>query len=331
MKKRILAILSLLVAVTCLSFGLAGCGESSGNGGSTGGSQTEQGGTGGSQGEEGGETCAHQFTADNVCSLCGDKWEFTEGLTYELDDETDTYHVLHIQKESGDVVVPYGYQGKFVTAVYGWTTEEVQEMMEASIGGPDAMEQFFVYSLTGITLPDSVTSIGDDTFMFCQGLKSANLGKGLTSIGYRAFGCSGLTSIIIPGSVTSMGEAAFGVCRELTSVTIGSGVTSIGGATFSTCISLTSIIIPDGVTSIGVQAFIACSGLTSIEIPAGVISIGSGAFDDCSELTDIQFNGTVAAWQDIEKIGDWDRGAGEYTVTCLDGTVDKDGNVTYFE
>ncbi len=299
MKHKLLTVLLALLAALCLSFGLAACGESGGNGGnggSTGGSQTEQGGTGGSQGEEGGETCAHQFTADNVCSLCGDKWEFTEGLTYELDEETDAYHVINIHKAQGNVVVPYGYQGKFVTAVYGWTMEDLQELTPMGSHGPlIAEEQFSVYSLTGITLPDSVTSIGDCAFRFCQGLKSANLGKGLISIGDGAFLYSGLTSIVIPDSVISIGDYAFGVCRELASATIGSGVTSIGSGAFSGCSGLMSVTIGSGVTEIGRSEFSGCSGLTSITIPDSVTSIGSGAFFSCFGLTSIAIPDSVTS------------------------------------
>ena len=96
--------------------------------------------------------------------------------------------------------------------------------------------------LTSVTIPNSVTSIGDSAFS----------------------GCSGLTSVTIPNSVTSIGEAAFSGCSELTSITIPSSVTSIDKYVFTDCFELTSITIPNGVTSIGEAAFANCSRLTSI-------------------------------------------------------------------
>ena len=143
-------------------------------------------------------------------------------------------------------------------------------------------------SLTSITIPDSVTSIGRGAFYGCSGLTSITIPDGVTSIGESAFhGCSGLTSITIPDGVTSIGESVLRGCSGLTSITIPDGVTSIGSSAFYNCSGLTSITIPDGVTSIGSSAFYNCSGLTSITIPDGVTSIGSSAFYNCSGLTSI--------------------------------------------
>ena len=93
-----------------------------------------------------------------------------------------------------------------------------------------------------VTIPNSVTSIGDGAFI----------------------GCSSLTSITLPNSVTSIGNAAFSDCSSLTSITIGNSVTSIGEGAFRNCSSLTSITIPNSVTSIGKYAFWGCSSLTSV-------------------------------------------------------------------
>ena len=74
--------------------------------------------------------------------------------------------------------------------------------------------------MTSITIPNSVTSIGEAAFNYC----------------------TGLTSITIPNSVTSIGEGAFSGCPGLASVTIGNSVTSIGESAFSNCKGLTSVI-----------------------------------------------------------------------------------------
>jgi len=93
-----------------------------------------------------------------------------------------------------------------------------------------------------VTIPNSVTSIGNSAF----------------------WGCSGLTSVTIPNSVTSIGNSAFRNCSGLTSVTIPNSVTSIGGHAFYNCSSLTSVTIPNSVTTIGDSAFSGCTGLTSV-------------------------------------------------------------------
>ena len=107
------------------------------------------------------------------------------------------------------------------------------------------------------TIPDSVTSIGDNTFDHC----------------------TSLTSVTIPDSVTSIGEWAFYWCTSLTSVT------SIGDNTFDHCTSLTSVTIPDGVTSIGWRAFSNCTSLTDVYYAGSkaqwkAISISSTGNDD---------------------------------------------------
>ena len=185
------------------------------------------------------------------------------------------------------------------------------------------------YSLISITIPNSVTSIGESAFYACSGLTSISvesgntvydsrnncnaiietttntllygcqntiIPSGVSSIGDDAFfDCSGLTSINIPNSVTSIGRDAFGSCSGLTSINIPSSVTSIGERAFMDCSGLTSINIPSGVTSIGESAFTYCSSLTSINIPSGVTSIGDQAFSYCSSLTSITIPNSVTS------------------------------------
>jgi hypothetical protein len=144
--------------------------------------------------------------------------------------------------------------------------------------------------LTSVTIPDGLTSIGDIAFSTCSGLTSVTLPNGVTTIRRSTFyGCSDLTSLTIPGSVTTIENGAFWDCSGLTSVTIPGSVTSIGDGAFSDCSGLTSVTIPDSVTSIGDRAFSRCSGLTSVTILGSVTSIGNYAFAGCSGLTSVIF------------------------------------------
>ena len=109
-----------------------------------------------------------------------------------------------------------------------------------------------------LVIPNSVTSIGDNTF----------------------YGCSGLTSVTIPNSVKSIGKSAFEGCSGLTSVTIGNSVTSIGYQTFYGCSGLTSVTIGNSVKSIGYDAFRDCSELLDVYCYAeNVPSTQSNAFE----------------------------------------------------
>ena len=110
----------------------------------------------------------------------------------------------------------------------------------------------------------------------------------VTTIGNNAFmGCQGLTNINIPNSVTTIGNYAFSDCKGLTNINIPNSVTTIGNYTFSGCKGLTNINIPNSVTTIEDYAFSDCENLTSIHIPNSVTTIWNDTFWGCKRLTDI--------------------------------------------
>jgi hypothetical protein len=146
-------------------------------------------------------------------------------------------------------------------------------------------------SLINVTIPNSVTNIGEGAFGFCTSLANITIPNSATTIGVEAFyDCTSLMSVTIPNSVTSIGEEAFDDCTGLTNVMIGNSVTSIGENAFGLT-SLTSVTIPGSVTSIGYGAFSGCSSLTNATIDNGVTSIGEFAFEGDDSLTGIYFQG----------------------------------------
>ena len=152
----------------------------------------------------------------------------------------------------------------------------------------------YIAKETNYTIPNSVTTIGNQAFSGCNSLTSINISNSVTTIGWAAFSdCDSLTSINIPNSVTTIGNGAFGDCKSLTSINIPNSVTTIGKDVFWGCKSLTSINIPNSVTTIGKAAFCRCESLNSINIPNSVTTIGSLAFACCLSLTSINVPNSV--------------------------------------
>src|SRR5665213_2273810 len=187
---------------------------------------------------------------------------------------------------------------------------------------------FYATGVTVVTIPASVTNLGDEVFVGSTRLtvitvdtnnpvySSVNgvlfdksqttlveypdglvggymIPNSVTSIGHYAFdSCGNLTNVTIPDRVTNIGDQAFNDCGNLTSVMIGNSVTSIGGWAFGGD-NLTSVTIGNSVTSIGDAAFYGCLNLTNITIPDSVISIGDSAFYDCESLTSVAIKSSV--------------------------------------
>ena len=146
----------------------------------------------------------------------------------------------------------------------------------------------YCYSLTKITIPSSVITIGSNAFYSCYSLANVIIPSNVTSIpSSMLYGCYSLLNVIIPSNVTSINTYAFAQCYSLSNIVIPSGVTSFGDAVFQECYSLSKITIPSGVTSFGNSEFNMCYSLSKITIPSGITSIGNTAFGNCYSLAKI--------------------------------------------
>lgn len=143
-----------------------------------------------------------------------------------------------------------------------------------------------------VTIPNTVIEIGKEAFNRCYSLKSVSIPSSVTKIGDWGFSATRLASVIIPNSVKSIGKYAFSVCDELTSITIPESVTYIGNDAFASCRSLKSVSLPNTISNIGFFDF--CSSLTSIIIPNSVINIDAYAFNRCVSLTSVIIPNSVA-------------------------------------
>lgn len=187
-------------------------------------------------------------------------------------------------------------------------------------------------TLTSISLPKTIKSIGGDAFYRCDSIKAVYItdleswlniqfgdnvsnplamahhlllnGKELRSLivpstitkinDYAFDWCYSLESVIIPSNVKTIGIGAFSGCSNLKSIELSNGLSEVGMSAFSNCSKLKSIIIPNTVNSIGGQnTFQNCKSLESINLPEGIKTIGFGMFLGCESLTSIHVPNSV--------------------------------------
>ncbi len=213
---------------------------------------------------------------------------------------------------------PLGYI--FGTNSYTGGRETLQYFYGSSTSDATSSTYYIPLSLKSVTVTGGNILYG--AFYNCTSLTSITLPNSITSIGASAFsGCSKLTSVVIPDSVTSIGERAFYSCTSLASVTIGKGVTTIEDYAFTSLDEIhindiaswcnisfnsrlgnplyyaeklyvngeliTDLIIPNTVTKIKPYAFYGCDFLKSVTISNSVSSIGDYAFYDCASLKSV--------------------------------------------
>ena len=97
-------------------------------------------------------------------------------------------------------------------------------------------------SLKSVSMPESMTWIGDSAFAGCTGLEQVEISPNLTAIGSKSFySCNGLTSVVVPDKVTSIESLAFFGCLNLESITIPASVTTLNSSFVYGCTNLKKI------------------------------------------------------------------------------------------
>lgn len=167
-----------------------------------------------------------------------------------------------------------------------------------------------------ITIPDTVTTIGEGVFEHCEALTKVTLPTNLNTISTNLFSnCTKLASIEIPASVTNIESGAFESCKSLKKVKLPSELTEIKDSIFNMCTELKSIELSNKIEKIGNNAFASCAienidlpetlksigekafygtSLKNVEIPLSTSSIGKSAFAECKKLKNIVFSKQTA-------------------------------------
>ncbi|MBR1676948.1 MAG: leucine-rich repeat protein [Clostridia bacterium] len=126
----------------------------------------------------------------------------------------------------------------------------------------------------------NLKAISNYTFRYDESLKEVTLPDSLTTIGQYAFAETGLTSIVIPEKVTKIDNYAFNKCYDLKSVDIQGPVATFGTYLFQNNTSLEEVNFGDDVkaTDFGNYMFDGCTSLTEIEIPSTIVWFGTYTF-----------------------------------------------------
>lgn len=172
--------------------------------------------------------------------------------------EDNTIRITRYKGKKTEVIVPEKIGNSTVVEIgaKAFSTEALRLKEE---------QVFLRMAITRISLPETITAIGERAFC----------------------GCHALTEINLPDKVTAIGENAFSRCESLKSIVLPKGITEIYAYTFSSCKSLQRILIHENITMIGKQAFADCSALETVEIAEGVAEIGMRAFYSCTNLKSI--------------------------------------------
>ena len=251
----------------------------------------------------------HQTNADGLCQICGKSiflYHTSDGNIVDIKGKDFGANVVSHNVVNGECVIAFDAPITKIPA---------QAFAKSKIKG-------------SLTIPNSVTTIGEEAFSNCTELKgSLTLSNSLKTIGNGAFyNCNRLNgSLTIPNTVTTIGISAFGLCTGFNgSLTIPNSVTTIGSSAFSNCQgfkgdltiprSITTIeagtfsscfgfngnlTIPNSVTTIGNSAFYQCSGFKGdLTIPNSVTTIGVGAFMQCTG-----FKGNLKLSNSVKTIG----------------------------
>ena len=121
-------------------------------------------------------------------------------------------------------------------------------------------------SLLSVFIPPC--ELGEEIFVNCSSLSSAELGEGSVGTGTRRLftTCSSLAEVKLPNTLTSIGDDTFARCTSLSSIDIPSSLVSIGQSAFAACTSLTGAVLPQSISSIGHAAFSNCRSV----VPRGI-------------------------------------------------------------
>lgn len=165
-------------------------------------------------------------------------------------------------------------------------------------------------TLTSITIPASVKTIGMSAFENCDGLKEVHISDiaAWCDISFYNWTSNPLhkspqifvngnavQKLVIPEGATHISSLAFARCRTIEEIQFPKSLTTIDANAFEKCSGLTSLSIPGNVKSIGYEAFYGCSIIENLELAEGLENIGVEAFRGLRQLSYVRIPNSVTS------------------------------------
>ena len=155
-------------------------------------------------------------------------YEFTlNEFTFQLVAD-DTYAIMGYTGTAEEVEIPAYHGGKPVTVLF-----------DSLFAGHTELKK--------ITIPDTVTNLGEFIFDGCINLQHIDLPDSITAIWPYAFVRSGIEEIRLPDSLTTIAPFTFKDCKNLRKVVCGAGMQKIGAYVFQGCEQLSELLQGPGV------------------------------------------------------------------------------------
>lgn len=143
-------------------------------------------------------------------------------------------------------------------------------------------------SLECLSLPPTVTEIGEGAMRECEALRAFTVPQGVRVIEPHTFEwCTALRSVTLPPGLKEVGMSAFKYCRSLEAVALPEGVAQVGMNAFSCCSSIAEIAFPSTVTELGSYVMSECVSLRRAVLPANGSLLGELMFSGCRSLEEI--------------------------------------------
>ena len=167
-------------------------------------------------------------------------WAYSSNYGKIYDFESDgIYYRFNADKSSVSVTYRITYYNQHMTNISASYTGDV--VIPESVTNNDKVYpvtaiDWYAFNnsleVTSVSIPNTITTIGERAFYGCSSLKTIDLPESITQIDIEAFQYSGLESFTIPPRITSIPQRMFAECQSLKSVTFHENVVSIGGESF---------------------------------------------------------------------------------------------------